>query len=156
MVDSLTLALFFHLLGALLLVSGIVLAGTAFESARRRKSAAEIAALLSLSRIGAMLVGVGAVLLPAFGLWLVHLAGFSYGTGWISSALGLYVVALALGGIGGRRPREARLLATRLAAAGAPVNDELRALLDDQASRAQNYASGVVVLVIFALMVFKP
>lgn len=156
MVDSHTLALFFHLLGALLFFSGVVLAGAAFESARRRRQPAEIAALLGLSRIGSILVGVGGVMLPVFGLWLVHLAGFSYGAGWISWALVLYVVAIGLGGVGGRRPKEARVLATRLAADGAAVTEELRGLLDDRTSRAQNYAAGALVLVIFALMVFKP
>jgi hypothetical protein len=63
---------------------------------------------------------------------------------------------MALGGIGSRRPKEARLLATRLAADRAPVTDELRGLLDDRASRVENYASGAAVLVIFGLMVFKP
>jgi hypothetical protein len=35
-------ALFFHILGALLFVAGIVLAGAAFEAARRRERPAEI------------------------------------------------------------------------------------------------------------------
>lgn len=156
MVSSLTVALFFHLLGAFMLVSGTVLAGAAFETARRRQSAVEIAALLSISRIGAMLVGVGALVVLGFGLWLIHLAGLRTSTGWISWAFILYVVAMALGGIGGRRPKEARLLATQLAAEGAPVSPELRGLLDDRASLVENYASGVAVLGIFVLMVFKP
>ena len=156
MVSSLTVALFFHLLGAFMLVSGTVLAGAAFETARRRQSAAEVAALLSVSRIGAMLVGIGALLVLGFGAWLVHLAGFKYSAGWINWAFILYVVAMALGGIGSRRPKEARLLATRLAADRGPVTEELRGLLDDRASRVENYASGLAVLVIFGLMVFKP
>jgi uncharacterized membrane protein len=156
MVDALSVALFFHLLGALLFVSGIVLAGAAFESARRRRAADEIALLLGLSRLGAILVGVGGLMLPLFGLWLVHLGGFRFGTGWIDWALGLYLVAMGLGGAGGRRPRQARELATRLAAQGAGVTDELRGLLDDPVSRTLNTASGLLVLVILALMVFKP
>jgi len=156
MIDSLTLALFFHLLGALMFVAGIVLAGVAFESARRRQQPGEIAALLGLSRIGAGLVAIGGLMLPIFGLWLVHLGGFRFGTGWIDWALLLYVVAIGLGGVGGRRPMQARVLATRLASEGTPMTDELRGLLDDRASLIQNYAAGSVVLVIFALMVFKP
>ena len=139
-----------------MLVSGTVLAAAAFETARRRQSAVEIAALLSVSRIGAMLVGVGAVVVLGFGLWLIHLAGLRTSTGWISWAFILYVVAMALGGIGGRRPKEARLLATRLAVEGAPVSPALRGLLDDRASRVENYASGLAVLGILVLMVFKP
>jgi heme A synthase len=41
-------ALFFHILGALLFVAGIVLAGAAFEAARRREQPTEIVLLLGL------------------------------------------------------------------------------------------------------------
>ncbi|MGZ6643284.1 MAG: DUF2269 family protein [Solirubrobacteraceae bacterium] len=149
-------ALFFHLLGALLFVAGIVLAGVAFEAAQRRKQAAEVALLLGLTRAGVLLVAIGGLLLPVFGLWLVHLGHFGYGAGWVDAAIALYVVALALGGIGGQVPKRARLLAGRLAGDGQPVSAELRALLDDRRSRAANYGSLVVVLAILVLMVFKP
>lgn len=149
-------ALFFHLLGALLFVAGIVLAGAAFEAARRRERPADMALLLGLTRFGVLLVAVGGLLLPAFGLWLVHLGRFGYGSGWVDAAGVLYVVALVLGGVGGQRPKRARRLAARLASEGAPASPELRALLDDRVSRAANYASALVVLAILALMVFKP
>lgn len=149
-------ALFFHLLGALLFVAGIVLAGVAFETARRRQRPGEIALLLGLTRIGVLLVAIGGLLLPIFGLWLVHLGHFGYGSGWVDAAIVLYVVALVLGGLGGQRPKQARKLASDLAAHDAPVNDELRQLLNDARSRAVNYGSGAVVLVILVLMVFKP
>jgi uncharacterized membrane protein len=149
-------ALFFHLLGALLFVSGIVLAGAAFEAARRRERPAEIALLLGLTRIGVVLVGVGTLLLLGFGLWLVHLGHFGYGAGWVDAAIALFVVALALGAAGGRRPKEARRLAVKLAAQGSPASAELRALLNDRLSLAANYASAALVLGILVLMVFKP
>lgn len=155
-VTSYTVALFCHILGALAFVSGIVLAGVPFEIARRRDSAAEIAAILGIARAGAVLAAVGAILVLGFGLWLVHLGGFALSTGWVQAALGLFVVALALGGYGGRRPKRARLHATALAATGAPIDLELRRLLDDGASRAANYASSLIVLGILALMIFKP
>jgi uncharacterized membrane protein len=148
-------ALFFHLLGALLFVAGIILAGAAFEVARRRERPAEITLLLGLTRIGVVLVAVGGLLLPVFGLWLVHLGGFGYGSGWVDAAIALYLVALALGGLGGQRPKQARRLATQLAAEQTPVSVELRTLLDDPLSRAANYGSLVIVLVILVLMVFK-
>jgi uncharacterized membrane protein len=156
MVDARTVALFFHLLGALALVAGVAVAGVAFESARRRLRADEIALLLGLTRLGVLLVGAGGLMLPVFGLWLVHLDDLSLGTGWVAWAIGLYVVAMALGGVGGRRPKQARELAGRLAAERAAVTDELRGLLDDPVSRAENYASLLLVLVILVLMVFKP
>ncbi len=149
-------ALFFHLLGAFLFVAGIVVAGVAFESARRRREPAEIALLLGLTRVGVVLVAVGGLMLPAFGLWLVDLGDFGYGAGWIDAALILYAVALVLGGLGGQRPKRARHLATELASRREPASPELRALLDDARARASNYAAALIVVAIVVLMVFKP
>jgi uncharacterized membrane protein len=139
----------------MLFIAGIVLAGAAFEVARRREQPAEIALVLSLTRIGVLLVAAGGLLAGAFGLWLVHLGHWGYGSGWVDWAIGLYVLALVLGGLGGQQPKKARQLATRLAADRAPVNDELRALLDDRVALAENYASLAIVLAIIVLMVFK-
>lgn len=148
--------LFLHLFGVLLFVAGIVLAGVAFESARRKDRPEEIALLLGLTRSGVALVGLGGMLLFVCGLWLVGLEGIGYGTGWVSAAIALFVVALVLGGLGGQRPKQARLLATRLAEEGGSVSPELRSLLDDPLSRLENYASAVLIVAVLALMVFKP
>jgi uncharacterized membrane protein len=151
------LALFVHLLGVLLFVAGIVVAGVAFEAARRRRRPAEIALLLGLTRIGVALLGAGALLLLGGGLWLVGVEeDVGFGTGWVDAAIGLFVVALALGGFGGQRPKQARRLARALAESDQAVDAELRALLDDPVSRAANYLSASLVLAILALMVFKP
>jgi uncharacterized membrane protein len=155
-VSKLEIALFFHILGALLFVAGIVVAGVVFESARRREEPGEIALLLGLARWGVLLVVLGATLVLGFGLWLVHIEGLSYGTGWIQWAITLYVIALWLGGVGGRRPKQARRLATRLREEGAPITPELRALLNDRIADAANYLSALAVLAILVLMVFKP
>ena len=156
--DSTTynLAFLFHILGVLLFVAGIILAGVAFEAARRRPHPAEIALLLSMTQIGVLLVAVGTLLIAAFGLWLVHLGSWGYGSGWVATSMALYVVALVLGGLGGRRPKQARKLARRLAEREEPASDELRTLLDDRLSRAENYGSLVLILAIVVLMVFKP
>lgn len=149
-------ALFLHLLGVLLFVAGVVLAGVAFEAARRRERPAEIALLLGLTRIGVLLVVVGGPPLLGFGLWLVDIEGFGLGAGWIEASITLFVVALLLGGLGGQRPKRARRLAAQLADEARPASPELKALLDDRLSLAANYASAVLVLAILALMVFKP
>jgi uncharacterized membrane protein len=148
-------ALFLHLLGAFLLISGVVLAGVAFEAARRREVPAEVALLLGLARIAVIFVVLGSLLAGVFGLWLVHLGHFGYSSGWVTAAIVLFVVVLALGGFGGRTPRRARVLATQLASAGAPMSSELRALLDDVRSRAANYLALALLIAIVVLMVFK-
>jgi uncharacterized membrane protein len=148
--------LFLHLTGVLLFVAGIAVAGAAFEAARRRDRAEEIALLLGLTRAGVGLVAFGGALLLVCGLWLVELEEIGFGTGWIAAAGALFVVALALGGLGGQRPKQARKLATRLAKEGQSVSVDLRALLDDPLSRLANYASSALILAVLALMVFKP
>jgi MFS family permease len=149
-------AFFFHIVGVMQFVAGIVLAGAAFEAARRRERPSEIALLLGLTRVGVVLVAVGTVLAGVFGLWLVHLGKWGYGAGWVDASIVLFLVVIGLGGVGGRRPKEARLLASRLAEQDVGADGELRALLDDRVSRAENYVSLLLVLVIIALMVFKP
>ncbi|HEX6228454.1 MAG TPA: DUF2269 family protein, partial [Solirubrobacterales bacterium] len=148
--------LFGHLLGVLAFAAGIVVAAAAFESARQQERAQEIALLLGLSRVGAALVGLGALLLFVCGLWLVELAEVGFGTGWIIASIVLFLAAMGLGGLGGQQPKRARQLAERLAREGRVASDQLRALLDDPLSRWANVASSALVLVVLALMVFKP
>ena len=148
--------LFLHLTGALAFVAGIVVAGVGFEAARRRTDPSEISLLLSLTRVGVVLVLGGGLLLFACGLWLVGLEDVGFGAGWVDAAIALFAAALVVGGIGGQRPKRARRLAARLAGEGKPAGPALRALLDDPASRLANYASAALVLAILALMVFKP
>lgn len=149
-------ALLFHLLGALLLVAGVAVAGLCFEAARRRTEPGEIALLLGVGRVGVLLVGPGLLLVLGFGLWLIRLGHWGYGAGWVDAALALLVVMAVLGAIGGQRPKRARLLAERLAREGAGESPELRALLDDRVTRALNDVSGLLLVAILVLMVFKP
>jgi uncharacterized membrane protein len=149
-------ALFFHLLGAFLLVGGTVVAGVAFEAARRRDNPREIALLLGLTRIGVLLVAAGTLLTLAFGLWLVHLGHWGYGSGWVVSALVLFALMVVIGAAAGQRPKRARKLAVRLRDEHAGSTPELRALLVDRAALAANYLSALLLVAIIAVMVFKP
>ena len=141
-------ALFFHLLGAFLLVGGVTVAGVAFEAARRRRETAEIALLLGLTRIGVVLVALGSVLALVFGLWLVHLERIGYGAGWVGAAIVLFAAMVVLGVIGGQLPKRARKLAE--------ADADPRGLLDDRRTRGVNYVSALLALAIVVLMVFKP
>ncbi|MFN8159578.1 MAG: DUF2269 family protein [Solirubrobacterales bacterium] len=150
------LALFLHLFGVLLFASGIVVAGVAFEAGRRREAPAEIALLLSLSRVGVLLVVAGGVILFGAGLWLVDITAFEIGEGWLSASMALFIASLIVGGAGGQRPKRARHLAGSLAEQGRPATPELRELLDNPVALALNYLSGLMVLAVLVLMVFKP
>jgi uncharacterized membrane protein len=148
--------LFLHLLGAFSLVSGIVVAGTLQFAAMRRERPSEIAILLGLSRIGVALVGIGALMTLGFGIALADHLGFGLAPAWIQAALGLWVAGLALGGIGGRGARHARELAEELAADGDRSSPELLALVRDRRALWLNNASGLAVVAIIVLMVWRP
>jgi hypothetical protein len=151
-------ALLFHLAGVILLFSGMAVAATAQAGARRRERPGEIAALLGLARVGVALVSAGAVLVVGSGLWLIEVAGgaYSLADGWIAGSLGLLALAFVLGAAGGKRPKQARRLAARLAAGADGSEQELRHLLDDRASDAFNYAAALALIAALVVMVWKP
>ena len=79
--------------------------------------------------------------------------GVRRGSCWHSSSGSL---ANALGGIGGGREKKTRELAERLAAEGDAPSAELTARLRDPVWLALSWGSGIVILVILALMIWKP
>jgi uncharacterized membrane protein len=101
---------------------------------------------------------VGMVLLLVFGLWLVHSAGqgYGYGDGWIVAALILFVLANALGIVGGERAKPARKLAERLAAEGDQPSAELRAQVRDPIALGLDYGAALFGFAVLVLMIWKP
>lgn len=149
--------LVFHLGGAFLFVSGAVVAGVLEIAALRAQEPAQVALILRLTRPAVALVGFGALVTLGFGIWLVaHIPGYDLSDGWISAALALWVVSMALGGAGGRQARHTRYLAEQLAEQGAPRSGELDRRLADPVARALNYASFLAAVAILVLMVWKP
>ncbi len=150
------LLLFFHLLGAVSVFAGAAVVGTLQYAALRRERPSEVYALLRLAPVGAALVGAGALLTLGFGIALAEHEGVGFSPAWIQVALGLWVASMALGGYGGRTARHARHLAERLAAEGDAPSPELRALLAARIPLWASYASGLMLVVILALMVWQP
>jgi uncharacterized membrane protein len=148
-------ALLLHLLGAFLLVAGMTVAGVAFEAARRRQSPNDVALLLGMTRVGVLLVALGTLLAAGFGLWLVDLGNVGYGTGWVGASAGLLLATIAVGSLGGRRPKQARKLAVA-ERDQVRVSPELRALLEDRLARVLNYLALILIVAIVVLMVTRP
>ena len=148
--------LFFHLLGAFALFAGAAVAGTLQIGAMRRERPSEILALLRLTRVGVALVGVGAVLTLVFGIALASHLGYGLTPAWVKAALGLWLASMALGGIGGRTARHARYRAEELAAADDLPDEELRALVAHRPSLILSYVSGILLVAIVVLMVWRP
>jgi uncharacterized membrane protein len=145
-----------HVTGAFFLVGGSVTAGVLNVLALRAERPSDSALLLRLIKTAVIVIGVGIASTLVFGLWLWHELGFGIGTFWIWASLVLWVVASALGGIGGKHQERSRELAERLAGAGDTMTDELRALLRDRRGNAMSWLAGVATLAILVLMIWKP
>jgi uncharacterized membrane protein len=149
--------LMIHVTGAFLFIGGGAAAGIFNARAWHAERPSEIALLMRLiARVALPAIGIGAALSLLIGLWLVHHAGFSYGTFWVWAAIVLWVVVMALGGRGGRHQAKIQVEAERLAAADATVTSELRALVRDPVGNAFSYGSGVALVLILILMIWKP
>jgi uncharacterized membrane protein len=149
--------LVFHMTGAFLLLGGAVFAGILSAAALRRERPSEVVVLYRLTQIAVRSISIGTVLTLVFGLWLVaDLDYVKWSNTWVIVALVLWVVANALGGIGGRREKETRQLAERLAAEGDAPSPELRALMRDPLTLLLSWGSGVVVVAILVVMIWKP
>jgi uncharacterized membrane protein len=155
-VDRYHWLLVFHLAGALLVLGGATIAGIFNIAALRRERPSEIATLFSLTRVAVISVMAGMPIALIFGLWLVSDANYRWGDTWIVAALILWVIANALGGAGGKRDKRTRQLAEQLAAQGDQPSGELRARLRDPVSLALSWGSGLAVVAILALMIWKP
>jgi uncharacterized membrane protein len=155
-VDRYQWLLFFHVTGAFMVVGGAVMAGIFNVSALRRDRPSEVVVLFRLTRLAVRSITVGMVVTLGFGLWLVSDADYGWGETWIVLALILWFVANALGGIGGRRDIRTREFAEQLAAQGDQPSAELQARLRDPVALALSWCSGIVVLGILALMIWKP
>jgi uncharacterized membrane protein len=156
-VDRYHWLLLFHMAGAFMVVGGATLAGIFNVAALRRERPSEIAVLFRLTRFAVTSILLGMTIALVFGLWLVADLDFvKWSNTWVILALILWVLANALGGIGGRRDKAAHEFAEQLAAQGDQPSPELRARLRDPVSLALSWGSGVVVIVILVLMIWKP
>jgi uncharacterized membrane protein len=148
--------LFLHVTGAFLVIGGAVMAGVFNFSALRSERPSEVVLFFRFARLAVAAIGVGMVLTLGFGLWLVHDAGYGWGETWIVLALVLWVLSNAMAGIGGNREKHVRELAERLTAEGDAPSPELSARLRDPVWLALSWGSGIVVIAILALMIWKP
>jgi len=143
--------------GVFLVLGGAMFAGIFNLAALRRERPSEVVVLFNLTRIAVVAVMVGMTLTIVFGLWLVADLDFvKWSDAWVITAVILWIVANALGSNGGRRDRRTRELAQRLAAEGDQPSPELRASLRDPVTLAMSWGSGLVVVAILVVMIWKP
>jgi len=149
--------LMFHVTGAFLFMGGGIAAGVLNLRAWYAERPSEVALLLRLiQRVALPAIGIGSITALVLGIWLVHHAGYSYGTFWVWAAIVLWAVAGGLGGRSGRYQERAAKEARRLIETGDTMTAELRALVRNPVGNALAYGSGVTLLLILILMVWKP
>jgi uncharacterized membrane protein len=147
---------FLHLVSAFVFVAGVTAAGILQITALRRERPSEIALLLHTARTAVGFTIAGALGALVFGLALVGHLDIGFGTTWIWAAILLWIVAMGLGGAGGRSARHARYLAERLAREGDQPNEELRSLVAHRPSLLLSYAATAAIVAILVLMVWRP
>lgn len=151
--------LFFHLLGAFLLVGGALAFHTLQLFLLRRDRPSEVATLFGVGRPLELSIQIGAVVVLLFGILLAYVGEPDYGIfdEWIIAAILLWVVGNVLGFLGGNMYAEGRKLAERLAAEG---NDspsaELRAVIRSPRAALLTWASTLMIVTILVLMIWKP
>src|SRR5580765_4985950 len=145
-----------HVTGAFLLLGGAVAAGVLRVLAQRSRRPSEIALFLGLIRFALIAIFAGVLMTLVLGFWLVHELDYAASAGWIVASFVLWIVANALGGMGGRRERAVRELAEQLAASGDAPSADLNARLRDPVALALSAGSGLAAVAILALMIWKP
>ena len=148
--------LFLHITGAFLLVGGGVVAAALNMAALRRERPSEVLLLFGLIKIAVAAIIAGSVLAFVFGLWLVNEAGYGYGDGWIVAAIVLLILGNAIGGYAGSRDARTAKFAQELMAQGDAPSAELKARVRDPITLACNYGSGLILVALLAIMIWKP
>ncbi len=148
--------LFGHLLGVFLLLGAAGLSTGTGIAVGRASSARVVLALLNLMRFSELFVtSAGTVLTVIFGLLLVDKGGYSMGDPWISAALTLIIVVLAIDhGFLMPRNKKARQMAAALG--DGPVSQELSTHLNNPMTVAAGVLLDISFLVFLWLMIAKP
>ena len=145
-----------HVTAAFFLLGGSVAAAILNTLAVLSRRPSEAALLLRLVRLTLPPIFLGVAGTLVFGIWLWRERHYPLDAPWIWAALALWVVANALGGLGGRHQERARKLAESLRVEGDGESDELRTLLRDRRGSAVSYLAGVATVLILVLMIWKP
>jgi uncharacterized membrane protein len=145
-----------HVAFAIVFLAGLAVAALFNVQALRAPRPSQVVRAFSRVRPIALVLTVALLALLGTGLALVDDKGYSYGDDWVVAAITLWVVANALGGIGGKRDRKTREFAERLAADADVPSAELRARVRDPVSLVLSYGAGVAGIAILVLMLTRP
>jgi uncharacterized membrane protein len=148
-----------HLIAAALLVAALVLFSSLIISGWKTADVPSSAArMMSISRIGSIVIGIGSLGALIFGIWLaVDIDAYSVWDGWVIGAIVLWAIAMAAGGRSGKAYAAAGERAQELIATGNDAPDaELGALMRGSSGLWLHLVTCTLVLLILIDMIWKP
>lgn len=146
--------LFFHLLSAFIFVSCCVSIFILKILSISLRKVLEISLLLTICRYFIFLIFLSLFFTLFFGLWLCYIENY-WNEGWIHGTLILIGWMLLIGGYAGRKDKQTRLLA--LSESNQEIPSELLInKLKDPFNNILNTSMIISIIIIIALMVFKP
>ena len=158
MPDTYQTLLFFHILGAFLILAGAG-AGTAAGIAMTRTDRVQtIGTLAQIGHTAERYANIpGGILTFVFGTWLVNEGGWDFGALWISLAYLIWFVAMGLGtGVLARFNKRVHARADELTAEGIEESDELAAMASARTGPITGNILHILTLAILYLMIAKP
>ncbi len=150
--------LFFHILGAFLILANAGVGTAAGIAMTRTTRVHTIGTLVHISRQAERFAGIpGALLTFIFGTWLVNEGGWDFGSAWISLGYVLWFIIMALStGVLAGFLRRVHELSEELAAEDIEQSDELAALASAPIGPITGNILHLLTLTTLYLMVVKP
>ena len=150
--------LFLHVASAFAMVAAYVVFTVVLVAGWRTDRPTSVLALFHVTRPAGVLIAAGALGTLVFGVWLaIYVDGYELWDGWILGALVLWAIATEAGRRGGALYGRAQESAQRLVAEGRDdAASELRGQLRSRTALALHVTSGVAILLILVLMIYKP
>lgn len=146
-----------HLLAAFALMAALVLFTAVMVANWGDGRPQRASAYFRVAAVGGPLIGAGAGLALALGIWLaIDLDAYQPWDGWIIASIVLWAIGGYCGSKVGAHYTAVQELVDGLAAGGDEPNDELAAKLSDTRVRTLHAITVIAFTAVLVLMIFKP
>jgi hypothetical protein len=146
-----------HLLAAFALVGALVIFWIMIVALWNTDSTTRVASLMTVSKVGTIMIAAGSVGTIVFGIWLaISLDAYQVWDGWVIAAIVLWAIAAEVGRRAGEGYGEAGTEATKLAAAGTPTSPLVAETFGASRPFWFHTVSSVLFLLVLIDMIWKP
>jgi uncharacterized membrane protein len=146
-----------HLLSAFALIGALVIFWIMIVALWNTDSTTRVASLMTVSRVGTVMIAAGSIGTIVFGIWLaISLDAFQVWDGWVIAAIVLWAIAAEVGRRAGEGYGEAGLEAGKLAEAGTPTSPLVTETFGASRAFWFHAASSVLFVLVLIDMIWKP